>query len=571
MNPLPVPSSARPPLRLWPGVVIVAVQWIARFVVPAVVPESLMFGVMASLACAVALIIWWLFFSRAPWAERFGALVVAVAAVVATRLVVHPSIAGGMMGLMLAIYSVPLLSVALVAAAAIGRRLGDLSRRGMMAAALLAACAPFTALRTGGINSEADSDFHWRWTPTPEEKLLTLSPKRSPAISPASAAPVEIATWPGFRGPARDSVVRGARLATNWSASRPIELWRRSVGPGWSSFAVSGDRCYTQEQRGDDEIVACYRLSTGEPMWQHADATRFYESNAGAGPRGTPTLHAGRAYAFGATGVLNALDARTGAVVWTRNAAVDTQRKIPDWGLASSPLIIGDLVIVAVSGTLAAYDLATGAPRWTGPRDGGSYSSPHLLEIEGVPQVVLMNGTGAVGITPADGRVLWQHAWKGFAIVQPAQIANGDLLISTGDTTGARRIEVTRKAGTWSASERWTTNRLKPYFNDFVLHRGHAYGFDNGILACISLADGARQWKGDRYGRGQLLLLADQDALLVLSEQGEIALVAARPDEFAELARAPALAGKTWNHPALAGDVLLVRNDHEMAAFRLPR
>ena len=226
-------------------------------------------------------------------------------------------------------------------------------------------------------------------------------------------------------------------------------MWRRPIGPGWSSFAVSGDRLYTQEQRGDDEIVACYRVSTGEPVWRHSDRLRFWESEGGAGPRGTPTLANGRVYAFGATGVLNALDEATGRVLWSRDVAADAKRKIPDWGFASSPLVVDDVVIVAAAGTLVGYDAATGNRRWSGPSYGGSYSSPHRATIAGVDQVVLLGGPGAISVSPADGSVLWKHEWSPGAIVQPALTADGDILVnaiaSTGGT-GTRRLAVTHAA-----------------------------------------------------------------------------------------------------------------------------
>jgi outer membrane protein assembly factor BamB len=364
------------------------------------------------------------------------------------------------------------------------------------------------------------------------------------------------------------------RINTDWSTSPPVQMWRRPIGPGWSSFAVSGDLLYTQEQRGDDEIVSCYKVSTGQPVWRHRDPVRFWESNGGAGPRGTPTLAKGRVFAFGATGILNALDARSGAVKWSRNAASDTGRKVPDWGFASSPLVIDDEVVIAVSGTLAAYDLATGAPRWVGPRQLGSYSSPHRATIGGVAQIVLLSGSGAASVAPTNGALLWKHDWQpgGATIVQPALTADGDILINAiamSGGAGLRRLKVAQGSGGWSVEERWTSNGLKPYFNDFVIHKGHAYGFDNNILACIDLADGQRKWKGGRYGNGQLVLLPEQDLLLLVSEEGELALVGATTDQFRELARFPALNGKSWNHPVLVGDVLLVRNGQEMAAFQL--
>jgi outer membrane protein assembly factor BamB len=341
------------------------------------------------------------------------------------------------------------------------------------------------------------------------------------------------------------------------------------VGPGWSSFAVQGDLVYTQEQRGDDEVVSCYHATTGEPVWRHGDAVRFWESNAGAGPRATPTLHDGRVYTLGATGILNALNAASGAVVWSRDAASDTDIEVPTWGFSGSPLVVDDLVLVALAGALASYDLATGEVRWLGPDGGGGYSSPHLLAIDGVSQVLLLSQVGITSVVSSDGTQLWKHEWGGYPVVQPALTADGALLISTSDRSGTRRLAVARGADGWAAEERWTSNRLKPYFNDFVVHKGHVYGFDGSILACIDVAKGERQWKGGRYGHGQLVLLRDQDLLLVLSEKGELALVEATPEKFTELARYPAIEGKTWNHPVLVGDLLLVRNDREMAAFRL--
>jgi len=381
-----------------------------------------------------------------------------------------------------------------------------------------------------------------------------------------------MAEWPGFRGPDRDGIIHGVRIETNWAKSPPIELWRRAIGPGWSSFAVSGDLFYTQEQRGDYEVVDSYKMSTGEPMWRHRDAVRFWESNAGAGPRATPTLNNGRVYTFGATGILNALDASNGALVWSRNVASDADKKVPGWGFASSPLVFGDVVIVAPSGKLVGYDIATGKPRWFGPAHGGSYSSPQLAKIGGVAQILMLSGVGVTSVEPASGTLLWEHAWPGVTIVQPALLDGGDILISTGGAAGGlgvRRLAVAHRAGGWTVEQRWTSAGLKPYFNDLVVHKGNVYGFDGSILACIGLEDGKRKWKDGRYGNGQLVLLREQDTLLVLSEEGELVLIGAVPDEFRELARFPAIKGKTWNHPVLVGDVLLVRNAQEMAAFRL--
>ena len=594
----PVP---RKPLRLWLGVAA-AVMWVLRFGLPAVVPEAVIFGMLGALLGGLAVLVWWAFFSRAPRMERWGAIVLMIVALAVTSRFIDKSIATGMMGFMFPIYSIPILLLAFAVWAMFSLRLPDGPRRASMVATILLACGVWTLLRTDGIH-DFGSDFAWRWSKTREERLLAqtgsqlstlpapppatlvsakipVEPREAPRVEgppvslPKRPAPAKTqAEWPGFRGPGLDSIIPGTRIRTDWSTSPPVELWRRPIGPGWGSFAVRGDLFYTQEQRGDEEVVTCYNAATGNPVWAHRDAARFWESNAGAGPRATPTLHDGYVYAFGATGILNALDAGDGAVLWSRNAGVDTDTKVPGWGFASSPLVVGDMVIVAASGHLVAYDAATGAKRWLGPAAGASYSSPQLLTIGGVAQILLAGAQGVTSAAPADGKLLWKHSWPTASrIMQPALTADGDVLFTSGDGMGGiglRRIAIAHGPDGWTTEERWTSTGLKSNFNDFVVHEGHVFGFNGGILACLDVKDGNRKWKGGRYGAGQLVLLRDQGLLLVLSEEGELALVKAASDQFTELARFPAIEGKTWNHPVLVGDRLLVRNDSEMAAFRL--
>ncbi len=602
--------SIRKPLRLWPGVVVAILTLAARFGLPVVTPEAAPYGIMGGVVGGLAVILWWLFLSRAPWSERLGAVVLIPLALFAASRIVHVSIATGAQGMLLVMLLAPTsICVAFVAWAAATRHLSDATRRATMVATILLASGVWALVRTDGVTGSYGTQLHWRWTKTPEERLIakpgnvqragattplpvvrdaektaerpidkgpgtksgdkTTVPPLSAAGTVATAAGTE-AEWPGFRGPHRDDVIHGIRIKTDWSASPPAALWRRPIGPGWSSFAVRGDLFFTQEQRGSDEVVACYKVVSGELRWAHRDAARFYESNGGPGPRGTPTLNNGCVYALGATGILSALNESDGTVLWSHNAASDAGAKVPMWGCSSSPLAVDDVVIV-YAGKLVAYDAVTGRLRWFGPAGGVSYSSPQLMTIGGGVQVVMLSDVGATSVAPADGTQLWQHPW-GSTIVQPAQTAEGDLLLCAMNMSGGigmRRISVARGPDGWKAEERWTSRGLKPYFNDFVVHNGHAFGFDGSILACIDLKDGSRKWKGGRYGNGQLLLLPDQDLLLVVSEEGELALVRATPDQFTELARFPAVEGKTWNHPVLVGDVLLVRNGQEMAAFRL--
>ena len=564
MNPA---SSNELNLRLWPGVLALALQWFGRFVLPVLVPALMPVSVLGSLALGVVILLWWTFFSRAPRIERWGGTALVLLALFSIPLLAHESITGGMMGFMPFVYGIPLLCLALVGWAVLRRHLSEGSRRPALAAALVLACGSLLVLRTEGMDGDGSANFQLRWAPTAEERLLA---EREEPLSGSSAAVNQAGSeWPGFRGVHRDGSVAGVRIGTDWAQSPPEEVWSRPVGPGWSSFAVSGELVFTQEQRGEEEVVTAYELSTGEPVWLHADTARFWESNAGAGPRSTPTFHEGRLYTLGATGLLNVLEAADGRVVWSRNAEEDAGTEVPDWAYSGSPLVWGDVVLVPVSGALVAYDRDTGEPRWNVPAGGVSYSSPHQMTVDGVEQVLFQSGEGIFGYA-ADGTELWKHEWGGYPIVQPAQTAEGDVLLAVDSQNGLRRLAVSQGESGWNVEEVWTSIGLKPYFSDYVIHDGHAYGFDGGILSCIELESGERQWKGGRYGHGQMIHLSDQGVLLVLSEKGGLALVRASPEGFEEITRAPAIEGKTWNHPVLVDDLLLVRNDVSMAAFRLP-
>ena len=560
-------STPRKPLRLWPGITIVILQWLLWFVIPFFMPETLMIAVFSVLIGGLGILVWWAFFSRARIIERWGAILVMIIAMVAASFIIDETIAASQMGFTFIIYALPILCMAFVIWAVATSRFSDNIRRITMVITIFLACGVWALFRTDGMNSDIGHDFSWRWGETPEELLMT-QPEDELIVLPMDSLAMEgEVDWPGFRGPQRDGIIHDVQIETDWSASPPVELWRRPIGPGWSSFAVQGNLIYTQEQRADDEIVSCYDITTGNPVWKHYDKARFFGAAATPGPRATPTLVDGRLYSFGATGILNSLNAADGTLIWSRNTTFDADVKVPVWGLSSSPLVVDDVVIVHVTDKLVAYDIATGEPRWFEPV-GGGYSSPQLLTIDGVPQVLLVSGTGLTSFTPADGTKLWEYTSpKDDRILQPTRTDKGDILISD-VIKSITRIAIAKKDGVWQINKGWTSTEMKPNFFDLVVHKGHAYGFNGPMLGCIDIEEGKRKWKGKRYG-GEILLLADQDLLLILSDKGELVLVEATPDKFTELQRFQAITGKTWNHPVLIDDILLVRNSQEMAAFKL--
>jgi outer membrane protein assembly factor BamB len=562
-------SGHEKPIRLWPGITLVMVLIIIRYVLPNISPDFTVIGVFGGLFGSLLIVVWWAFFSHAKAFDRIAAIGLMILTLAATSQIIDISIKTSMMGLMFAIYAIPFLMIAFVAWAALCRNLPVKSRRLTMVVTIILATGFWVCIRTNGMTGDAHHDLVWRWAKTSEERLLAQSTDKITPVKLDSATMATEPEWSGFRGNNRDGIVQGSHISTNWKEKPPVEIWRKPIGPACSSFAVHGNLLYTQEQRGEFEMVSCYNLKTGALIWQHGDSTRFWDSHAGAGPRSTPTLSNDKIYTLGGTGILNVLDAYSGKVIWSHNAAADTKVVIPGWGYTSSPLVVDSIVIVGISSQILAYNFEKRKLLWTAQNTGESYSSPHLCVIDNVKQVLFQNKAGIASYLPENGKELWKFTLEGVRIIQPSLISNNDLIIDLGDLQGLKRISVKNNAGNWTVKESWTSTSLKPNHNDILINKGYAYGIDMPGTECISLENGERKWKGKRYG-GQMLLLADQDLLLILSEKGEFVLVGAKPEKFSEIARFKAIEGKTWNHPVLVGDILVVRNSNEMAAFKLP-
>ena len=386
----------------------------------------------------------------------------------------------------------------------------------------------------------------------------------------------DAAEWTDFRGPRRDGRYTGPAIRTDWPAAGLDPLWSQPIGGGYASFAVAGGQAFTIEQRRDLEVVAAYDVDSGVERWTHDWPAHFREAMGGPGPRATPTWHDGRVYALGATGRLVCLDAGTGEVVWARNILDDAAASNLIWAMSGAPLVVDDLVIVQPGGrngwSVAAYHRLTGEVVWHRLDDVQSYTSPMLVTLGGVRQVVVVTAARAAGLRPEDGALLWEYPWTVPTvpnIAQPLVVGDARLFLSASYGKGAALVELTPDGDRFTAETVWETHRMRNRFSSSVLVDGYVYGLDNAILACLDAATGELMWKGGRYGSGQLLAAGDH--LVVLTERGDLVLVRATPARHEEVARFRALDGKTWNVPALAGGRLLVRNARQMAAFDLAR
>jgi len=451
------------------------------------------------------------------------------------------------------------------------RRPGRLWVRLLASLGILVYCLPYAILAIWLLVELTPLELEWEGGFPPALTLHKAAPdyEALERHRTASATTVVSATgnvpgktsdrWPGFRGPNHDGHYTAMPIRTNWPADGLRPLWRQPIGGGYASFAIAEGRAYTVEQRRDQEAVTAYDVETGRELWAHLYPAFFTEWMGGEGPRSTPAYDEGCVYALGATGEFHCLDAATGRVVWHKNILTENGAENLYWAQSASPLVIGEKLILLPGGpngrSVVAYHKGTGEVLWAARSDPAAYSSPMLVTLAGEPQLLVPVKDRVLGLKVEDGATLWEFPWvvrqNNRIIAQPLVLSSNRFLLSAG----------------FVVREVWRNRNLKNKFTSSVLWQGHVYGLDEDILTCLNPETGDRKWKDGRYDYGQLLLANGH--LVILCGNGDLALVRAAPERHVQVARFPLFNGKTWNHPAMAGGRLLVRNAVEMACFDL--
>ncbi|MDB5392413.1 MAG: hypothetical protein JWM11_8059 [Planctomycetaceae bacterium] len=575
------PKPTTRPLWVWPTVALVALYWIGFTVLALIeIATFTQFLIRLGLLALTSLLftIWWLINRQVSLSERFLIFGVTIAGAVLSAVLSHTTVVLPAV-LMLAVPA--LLTVGTIWLVLTRNKSPRMRQAGLLVALILIWGAVPT-VRMEGLSGDGQPVFRWRFSPSSEDRFLATKTAAKPdtdllpPVKSNARLVAEPGDWLEFRGPQRDGAAHGISIATNWNQSPPKQVWRQPVGPGWSSVVIVGQRLFTQDQRGESEAVVCLDTATGQEIWAHLDANRFAENLGGVGPRATPTFSEGLIYALGPSGLLNCLDAITGKMKWSRDIKTDSKATVPMWGFSGSPLVVDGLVVVFAGGdsgrSLLAYDAGTGKLKWSAAAGQNSYASPQLMSFGKQQQILFPADKTLTSVDPQSGSSIWKFEATGDnnqPSLQPQPVGKDALLVSFSPDTGTTMLDLSRNAQGWQAASRWTSRDLKPFFNDFVVHEGSIYGFDGKIFCCVDLQSGTRKWKQGRYGNGQVLLLADQPLLVIISESGEAVQVAANPEKHEELGRFQAVTGKTWNHPVVAHGHLYVRNAEEIACFDL--
>jgi outer membrane protein assembly factor BamB len=447
----------------------------------------------------------------------------------------------------------------------------------LLAAVLVAAGAGFS-VRQVRFTGDMIPSVEFRWN-VPRDDVLEAHRRQQGDVQAAiDVKPLQSspADFPEYRGRQRDGVVDAPPISRDWKTHPPRLMWRQPVGGGYAAIAVAGNLAVTIEQRRDQEAVVCYHTATGKERWSHSYPARFTETLGGPGPRATPTIVDGDVYSLGAEGKLVCLELATAKEKWSVDTLQDNENL--HWGMSGSPLVFGEWVVVnpgsqlpsAAGRALVAFNRQTGKPAWTAGNTRAGYSSPMLATLGGKQQILLFDGEGVRGFDASGGGELWHFDWvtqMGMNITQPLVLDGDRVFVTSAYDVGCAMLQVTESAGQWAVKPLWQNKVMRCKLSSPVAYQGHIYGLDEGILACVDQQTGARKWRDGRYRHGQVLLV--NDLLLILSEQGQLAIVEASPTGFHELGKIAVFDDKTWNYHAMAGGKVFLRNHREMACYDL--
>jgi hypothetical protein len=384
------------------------------------------------------------------------------------------------------------------------------------------------------------------------------------------------ADWPQWRGANRDGKSSETGLLTQWPAGGPPLAWKAGgAGSGFSSMSVVAGKLYTVGSRGGTEYVHAFDVATGRKLWEVANGDE-YSNDRGNGPRGTPTIEAGRLYVLGASGDLTALDAAKGTRIWSVNLLSQFGGSNPRWGLSESPLIVGDRLLVNAGGSnasIVAFDKREGKVIWKSQSDGAGYSSAVVQRVGSTDQAVFFTANRAVGVDIKDGRLLWEYPRVANRVANIATpvVKDNFVFLSSDYGTGAALLKLDPTGGGVSATEVYFTQEMRNHHSSSILVGEHLYGFSSAILTALRFADGATAWKDRSVGKGSLAF-ADGH-LYLFSEGGVVGLAEATPAGYREKGRfSIQQAGlPTWAHPIIAGGRLYIRDQDTVYAYNVGR
>jgi outer membrane protein assembly factor BamB len=393
--------------------------------------------------------------------------------------------------------------------------------------------------------------------------------------------------WPHWGGPRGDETWKGPRLPEKWpDAGLPV-VWKREIGGGYGGVAISENRVYVMDWQvsPERERVLCFDAASGEPLWHHDYPVAYGKLEYGNGPRATPTLFDGRIYTLGAVGHFHCLDAATGKVLWSKDFVADFGARLPTWGLAASPVIWQNLVIVhpgaKPDGCLVAFDRISGNEMWRASADPAGYATPVLIQPKSGPQLVCWTPENILGMAPQTGEIEWRVPYKvtyGVSIAPP--IFQKDIVFVSGYWEGSKAIRL--GPGRTDAKVIWEDRlHLRGLMAQPLYRDGLVYSIDKQYgLTCFDLETGKKRWDDKnrltprgRNPQASLVWLGDDDRVIALNSEGDLILARLDGEGYHEQARTniiqPTETARVWAHPGYAGRNIYARNDRELVCVSL--